>query len=615
MTTYTLFGQATPSGTITAGTGNAGTNGIHFNVNTASTLDGIWHWSSSSDTQLPTTIGLYSITVLGTSGTLVHSETPSWSGAAGSGWVYAAFSSPPSLAAGTEYMAVQFRNDSVNRWFSLYDVTWPVTSGILTAPRDESTAALSQGWFSTGTALAFPASQSGTAGENFGLDVQVSASSGPLSSNVVQQASGTAVFSSGTSGTVTATFGVPVAAGNCLVACITASNASAVTPTVSAVKTGTLAENWAAGVTQHDTSIGCHATIWTDPNTGGGATTVSVTVTFGQTDSPTAQTVVMVDVYEVSGVVTASPVDKTTVSVTGSDTASWSSGTTPVTSQASEIAFGVVMAVPDTGGTGVIAGPSSPWANGTALSKPYTGSYGSYTAYQMSGFETLTATGTVTYNGTVSAASYWDACALTLALTTSPAPPPPVPAPAPSPLGGPNPAVPSPPAGWKPVQADFTLWVTSTVSYLAQPANFRAQLQAAQALTGGAFQVLHYDAILEDPYAGWSAAGSSDQAAHSWLCPPGHGGWYEVTLSGFAASQGAGTVNQVACGLVLNGALWQYASDDWAPAGALGGSSGSLQVPLLPGDYVQAAVFVTVSVSTPAAAGEYPAIELNWVSS
>lgn len=174
MTTYTLFGQANP-GATTSGAGNNGTNGLHFTVSSACQLDGIWHYSPAGATQLPSSIGLYTITTLGTSGTLVHSETASWSGAAGSGWVFAAFASPPSLSSGTNYMAAQFRNDATNRWFDFYGVTWPVASGILTAPKDKSTSALSQGWYNTGTAMAFPTSQSGTAGSNFGMDVQVSA--------------------------------------------------------------------------------------------------------------------------------------------------------------------------------------------------------------------------------------------------------------------------------------------------------------------------------------------------------------------------------------------------------------------------------------------------------
>lgn len=169
MTSYTLFGQATPSG-VSSGAGNAGTNGLHFTVSEACTLNGIWHYSPSTSTQLPTTIGLFTTQASPSTGTLVHSETPSWSGAAGSGWVYAAFSSPPSLTAGTDYMAANFRDDAVNEWFVLYAVTWPVSSGPLTAPKDTGAG---QGWYDTGTptALTFPATQ--IAGDNYGMDVQV----------------------------------------------------------------------------------------------------------------------------------------------------------------------------------------------------------------------------------------------------------------------------------------------------------------------------------------------------------------------------------------------------------------------------------------------------------
>jgi hypothetical protein len=172
VTTYTLFGQAGP-GSVTSGTGNNGTNGLHFTVSQACTLQGVWHYSPGTSTQLPTSIGLYTVTSLGTSGTLVTSNTASWSGAAGSGWVFASFTSPPALSPGTNYMATQFRNDAASEWFVFYTVTWPVASGILTAPKDESTSALSQGWYNVGTSMAFPTTQSGTAGSNFGMDVQV----------------------------------------------------------------------------------------------------------------------------------------------------------------------------------------------------------------------------------------------------------------------------------------------------------------------------------------------------------------------------------------------------------------------------------------------------------
>jgi hypothetical protein len=179
----------------------------------------------------------------------------------------------------------------------------------------------------------------------------------------------------------------------------------------------------------------------------------------------------------------------------------------------------------------------------------------------------------------------------------------------------PAPPVPQIPAGWSPVQADLDLWVTNSFSFLAQPANARFQLGGGQALTGNALNIVHFDTVLEDPYSGWSATATANQAAWSWLCPAGCGGWYEVTMAGFAASQGSGTTNQLLTALILNGSLWQYASDDWAVASAPSGSSGTVQVPLLPGDYVQAAILPTASVSTGTTASELPSMELAWVSS
>lgn len=170
MTTTTLFSQATPGGTITSGAGNNGTNGLHFTVSTSCTLGGIWHYSPATSTQLPTTIGLYTTQSSPTSGTLVTSQAASWSGAAGSGWVFAAFTTPPSLTSGTNYMATNFRNDATNEWFVFYAVSWPVTNSPITAPLDTGTG---QGWYNIGTAMAMPLTQAGTAGSNFGMDVSV----------------------------------------------------------------------------------------------------------------------------------------------------------------------------------------------------------------------------------------------------------------------------------------------------------------------------------------------------------------------------------------------------------------------------------------------------------
>jgi hypothetical protein len=177
----------------------------------------------------------------------------------------------------------------------------------------------------------------------------------------------------------------------------------------------------------------------------------------------------------------------------------------------------------------------------------------------------------------------------------------------------PAPPVPQIPAGWYPNQADFDTWITHPISFLSQPANFRAQHQAAKALSG--FTLIPCDTILEDPYSGWSATSTGSQPAFSWLCPAGCSGWYEATLSGFTANQG-GSSDQVVTAIYLNGSIWQYGSDDWAVNGGDAGSSGATMGPLRGGfDYVQLYVFSTASVSTPAVAGQFPALELQWVSS
>ena len=172
----------------------------------------------------------------------------------------------------------------------------------------------------------------------------------------------------------------------------------------------------------------------------------------------------------------------------------------------------------------------------------------------------------------------------------------------------PVPAVPAVAAGWGPLPADFTTWVTNPFSYLAQPVVFRAHRAAAQSLTGGAYNILALDTVDEDPYGGWSSG------THAWTCPAGCSGWYEATLSGFLNSQG-GTSDQNVAVIALNGALWSVGPDDWAPSSGDSGANGSVQVPLLAGDTVQMWVFTTVSVSTPTTAGQLPAMELAWVSS
>lgn len=178
----------------------------------------------------------------------------------------------------------------------------------------------------------------------------------------------------------------------------------------------------------------------------------------------------------------------------------------------------------------------------------------------------------------------------------------------------PVPAVPGIPAGTFPVVNDFTTWVTSPFAFCSTGTVFRGHRAAAQSMSGGFYNLMSLDTIDEDPFGGWSAVSTGSQPAFSWLCPVACPGYYEADLSGFTNSQG-GTGDVTVTSLWLNGSLWSVASGDWAPSSVDSGSNGTVQVPLVGGDYVQMLVFTTVSVSTPTTAGQLPSMELSWLSS
>jgi hypothetical protein len=178
----------------------------------------------------------------------------------------------------------------------------------------------------------------------------------------------------------------------------------------------------------------------------------------------------------------------------------------------------------------------------------------------------------------------------------------------------PAPAVPQIPAGWKPVQADMDSWVTTPFSFLAAPAVFRGQLQAAGTAASG-WRLMQLDTVLEDPYTGWSATLTASQPAFSWLCPAGCSGWYEVSVTGHTANQG-GAADTAAVAVYLDGSLYSEAAALQAPNGTPSGCSGAVMVPLLAGiDYLQMFLFSTASVAAPATAGQFPTMEIAWISS
>src|ERR1700677_1484791 len=156
--------------------------------------------------------------------------------------------------------------------------------------------------------------------------------------SVVQHASGSATFSSGATGTATATFGSNITPGNCVVAIIGVEGGFG-NFTLTSVTTNGAADNWSQALVDGDTIT----FFYVNPNSVGGQTVVDVN--FSLTGLSTSVTMgVLIDLYEVSGVLTTSVVDSSTTThdIDSTSSTSWTSGTSAVTNHANEIWFGAV---------------------------------------------------------------------------------------------------------------------------------------------------------------------------------------------------------------------------------------------------------------------------------
>lgn len=186
MAVYTLFSQGATGSSLTAD--NLGyTMGVQFSVTLTggqtATMSGIWFYSATGATVLPATITLWD-----TTGTLIHSETPSWSGAAGSGWVRSSFSSPPSLTSGTNYVGSVFYGGGSN-WYSTIAHYWDtgagqngITNGPLSAPNNAG-ASHGQDSFNQAVSQQFPNTSFNAT--NYWMDPEVTVTSPGINVNGV----------------------------------------------------------------------------------------------------------------------------------------------------------------------------------------------------------------------------------------------------------------------------------------------------------------------------------------------------------------------------------------------------------------------------------------------
>lgn len=162
------------------------TLGVEFQVTAPGfQLDGIWFYSPAGAVAVPSTIALYQVA----GASLVTSQAASWSGAAGSGWVFAAFASPPPLAAATFYKACVLQPVGAN-WYGHISNYWDtgdgaagITNGALSAPANAGSSP-GQDSFTQAAVLSYPASVFNA--PNYLVDPQVSApgGGGPASSVV-----------------------------------------------------------------------------------------------------------------------------------------------------------------------------------------------------------------------------------------------------------------------------------------------------------------------------------------------------------------------------------------------------------------------------------------------
>lgn len=176
MGTNTLFGQPAAPATLVSDTG-AYTFGLQFTLSQAAPLTGIWFYSAPGAGALPDHCGIFAVSGHGAvTGTV--NNAPSWSGAAGSGWVKCTYDGSTILAAATSYKVAvayaggsNFYSASSHYWDTTGAGASGLTSGIITAPNNAGGDG-GQDTFVLAVGLTYPGTSFNAT--NYWLDVEVS---------------------------------------------------------------------------------------------------------------------------------------------------------------------------------------------------------------------------------------------------------------------------------------------------------------------------------------------------------------------------------------------------------------------------------------------------------
>jgi hypothetical protein len=170
-----------PSYPVIAGNVSSDTHGYtlatEFQLAKSGTLDNIWFYSAPGAAALPSRCAIWDVSsqtvVAGTDNT-----SPSWSGAAGSGWVSCAYSGV-TLPVGDYKVATFYSGGST--WYQAAMNYWAnggpgangITAGPVTAPSSSAATSPGQGTYNAGS-WAYPQTYAASGnGENYWVDVEV----------------------------------------------------------------------------------------------------------------------------------------------------------------------------------------------------------------------------------------------------------------------------------------------------------------------------------------------------------------------------------------------------------------------------------------------------------
>ncbi len=185
---YRVYPNMADVGNYSLDTANNFTLGMEFELTGACTINNVWFYSPATVTQLPTGIGVYQVS--GTS-LVASSSSPSWSGAAGSGWVSAPLTG--SLNASTKYKVAVLNgagspavwNSAVANYFSTGYGGSGLTAGPISVFSNATADSPGQETYNAGATLTYPATNAGP--YSYGLDIELTPAASPSTTTTVYQ--------------------------------------------------------------------------------------------------------------------------------------------------------------------------------------------------------------------------------------------------------------------------------------------------------------------------------------------------------------------------------------------------------------------------------------------